>query len=59
VNLAVTAESAMKLFRRTSHPLFVEDQHYDWGKKSNSSGKFVWTLLLVAGVIGFMMYVIP
>jgi hypothetical protein len=49
----------MKLFRRTSNPLFVEDQHYDWGKKSNPAGKFIWTLLLVAGVIGFIMLVIP
>jgi len=49
----------MKLFRRTSNPLFVEDQHYDWGKKSNPVGKLFWTLLLVAGVIGFIMLVIP
>ena len=49
----------MKFFRKTSHPLFVEDQHYDWGKKSNPVGKIFLTLLLLAGVIGFMMFMAP
>lgn len=49
----------MKLFRRTSHPLFIEDQYYNWGKKSNPVGKVFMCLLLVAGVVGVMMFAIP
>ncbi len=49
----------MKMFKRASHPLFVEDQDYDWGKKSHPLRKLFFTTLLTLGVVAFLMFILP
>jgi hypothetical protein len=51
--------SGKRMFKKNLHPLFVEDDQFDWGKKPSAGKKLLFSSFMAMGVAGFMLFVLP
>lgn len=42
----------MKIFRRSYNPIFLEEEHQDWGRRNRSGPKVLFILITFAIVMG-------
>ena len=42
----------MRLFKRSSNPIFVEEEDYNWGNKRGKGFRVLFMLVLVATIAG-------
>lgn len=45
----------MRLFKRQTNPIFVEDEQYNWCEKRSGAGK-LFLVLIFAGVVAAILY---
>lgn len=47
------------MFKKNLHPLFVEDDQFDWGKKPSAGRKLLFSSFMAMGVAGFVLFILP